>query len=64
LNTAVASESAPKAAPELRRDAEQLSHIILEMQRCFILRLSKTLAPGTSRSRSSSFLRLWINKRC
>ena len=46
LNTAVASESAPKAAPELRRDAEQLSHIILEMQRCFILRLSKTLAPG------------------
>ena len=31
---------------ELRRDAEQLSHIILEMQRCFILRLSKTLAPG------------------
>ncbi|MFN2477377.1 MAG: MarR family winged helix-turn-helix transcriptional regulator [Chthoniobacterales bacterium] len=30
----------------MRADAEQLSHIILEMQRCFILRLCKELAPG------------------
>src|SRR3989441_13232777 len=30
----------------LRADAERLSHIILEMQRCFVLRLSKQLAPG------------------
>jgi DNA-binding MarR family transcriptional regulator len=29
-----------------RADAERLSHIILEMQRCFVLRLSKELAPG------------------
>jgi DNA-binding MarR family transcriptional regulator len=29
-----------------RADAERLSHIILEMQRCFVLHLSKELAPG------------------
>jgi DNA-binding MarR family transcriptional regulator len=33
-------------ANDLREDAEQLAHIIMEMQRCFILRLSKELAPG------------------
>ncbi|MDQ6765784.1 MAG: MarR family transcriptional regulator [Verrucomicrobiota bacterium] len=31
---------------EFRADAEQLSHIILELQRCFVLRLCKQLAPG------------------
>jgi DNA-binding MarR family transcriptional regulator len=31
---------------QFRADAERLSHIILEMQRCFVLRLSKELAPG------------------
>jgi DNA-binding MarR family transcriptional regulator len=31
---------------EFRADAERLSHIILEMQRCFVLHLSKELAPG------------------
>jgi DNA-binding MarR family transcriptional regulator len=31
---------------EARGDAERLSHIILEMQRCFLLHLSKELAPG------------------
>jgi DNA-binding MarR family transcriptional regulator len=30
----------------IRADAERLSHIVLEMQRCFVLRLSKELAPG------------------
>jgi DNA-binding MarR family transcriptional regulator len=30
----------------MRADAERLSHIILEMQRCFMLHLSKELAPG------------------
>ena len=39
---------------ELRADAERLAHIIMEMQRCFILRLSKELAREMSRSRSSS----------
>jgi DNA-binding MarR family transcriptional regulator len=31
---------------ELRADAERLAHIIMQMQRCFVLRLSKELAPG------------------
>jgi DNA-binding MarR family transcriptional regulator len=31
---------------QFRADAERLSHIILEMQRCFVLRLCKELAPG------------------
>lgn len=30
----------------IRADAERLSHIILEMQRCFVLHLCKELAPG------------------
>ena len=29
-----------------RADAERLSHIVMEMQRCFVLRLCKELAPG------------------
>lgn len=36
----------PKVSDEVRADAERLSHIILEMQRCFVLRLCKQLAPG------------------
>ena len=31
---------------QFRADAERLFHIILEMQRCFVLHLSKELAPG------------------
>lgn len=31
---------------DMRADAERLSHIILEMQRCFVLHLCKELAPG------------------
>src|SRR5437016_14015271 len=30
----------------VRTEVERLSHIILEMQRCFVLHLSKELAPG------------------
>jgi DNA-binding MarR family transcriptional regulator len=30
----------------MRADAEQLSHILLELQRCFVLHLCKELAPG------------------
>ena len=30
----------------MRADAERLAHIIMQMQRCFILNLSKELAPG------------------
>jgi DNA-binding MarR family transcriptional regulator len=31
---------------QFRADAERLSHIIMEMQRCFVLHLCKELAPG------------------
>jgi len=31
---------------QFRADAERLSHIVLEMQRCFVLHLCKELAPG------------------
>src|SRR5205823_5164924 len=31
---------------QIRSDAERLSYIILEMQRCFLMHLSKELAPG------------------
>ncbi len=34
-------------SPEpLRADAERLAHIIMELQRCFVLHLCKELAPG------------------
>jgi DNA-binding MarR family transcriptional regulator len=46
LNPAAVSARAPAQSDDSRADAEQLSHIILEMQRCFVLRLSKELAPG------------------
>src|SRR5213079_1173522 len=46
LNTGVLTAFARSPADEIRADTERLSHIILEMQRCFVLRLSKQLAPG------------------
>src|SRR5216117_3362902 len=46
LNTGVLTAFARSPADEIRADAERLSHIILEMQRCFVLRLCKQLAPG------------------
>jgi DNA-binding MarR family transcriptional regulator len=44
LNTEIAL--APTSSNEIRADAERLSHIVLEMQRCFVLHLCKELAPG------------------
>jgi DNA-binding MarR family transcriptional regulator len=44
LNTETAL--APTSPNEIRADAERLSHIVLEMQRCFVLHLCKELAPG------------------
>ncbi|MBA3651576.1 MAG: MarR family transcriptional regulator [Chthoniobacterales bacterium] len=41
-----ATAYSPEETDELRSDAAKLAHIILEMQRCFILRLSNELAPG------------------
>jgi len=46
LSTATISLPPSPPAENLRADAERLSHIILEMQRCFVLHLCKELAPG------------------
>jgi DNA-binding MarR family transcriptional regulator len=42
----MATAFATQATDDIRADAERLSHIVLEMQRCFVLHLSKQLAPG------------------
>src|SRR6202011_3004565 len=44
LNTETALAQSPPN--EIRADAERLSDIVLEMQRCFVLHLCKELAPG------------------
>jgi DNA-binding MarR family transcriptional regulator len=44
--TATATQLTLNGMNQFRADAERLSHIILEMQRCFVLRLCKELAPG------------------
>src|SRR6266478_3708459 len=46
LNTGTVTASGRNATDPIRADAERLSHIVLEMQRCFVLRLCKELAPG------------------
>ena len=46
LNTGLVTTFARTSIDQIRADAERLSHIILEMQRCFVLRLCKELAPG------------------
>jgi len=46
LNTVAVSARVRIPEDEFRQDAERLSHIILEMQRCFVLHLCKELAPG------------------
>ena len=46
MNTLVSSPRAPEENAQIRADAERLSHIVLEMQRCFVLHLCKELAPG------------------
>src|ERR1700748_2699399 len=42
----MATALAGRETDQIRSDAERLSHIILEMQRCFLMHLSKELAPG------------------
>src|SRR5947209_13168472 len=60
LNTETAFAQAP---PEhFRADAEQLSHIVLEMQRCFVLHLCKELAPGNV-SFSQFFLLAYLDQK-
>jgi DNA-binding MarR family transcriptional regulator len=46
LNAGPVSTFARTPTDQIRADAEQLSHIVLEMQRCFMLHLCKELAPG------------------
>jgi DNA-binding MarR family transcriptional regulator len=46
LNTGATTAFARNPTDQVRADAERLSHIILEMQRCFVLHLCKELAPG------------------
>jgi DNA-binding MarR family transcriptional regulator len=46
LNTGTVTAFARTPTDQIRADAERLSHIILEMQRCFVLHLCKELAPG------------------
>ena len=46
LKTATATQLTLNGMDQFRADAERLSHIILEMQRCFVLHLCKELAPG------------------
>ena len=43
---ATATQLTLNGMDQFRADAERLSHIILEMQRCFVLHLCKELAPG------------------
>lgn len=44
--TIAATQLTLNGIDQFRADAERLSHIILEMQRCFVLHLCKELAPG------------------
>jgi DNA-binding MarR family transcriptional regulator len=46
LNTGASIALARNQTDQIRADAERLSHIVLEMQRCFVLHLCKELAPG------------------
>jgi DNA-binding MarR family transcriptional regulator len=62
LNTGVLTAFAPSPTSQIRADAERLSHIILEMQRRFVLRLSKQLAPGNV-SFSQFFLLAYLDQK-
>ena len=62
LNTGALTAFAPSPISQIRADAERLSHIILEMQRCFVLRLSKQLAPGNV-SFSQFFLLAYLDQK-
>src|SRR2546428_6140894 len=46
LNTGASIGLVRNPTDQIRADAERLSHIVLEMQRCFVLHLCKELAPG------------------
>src|ERR1700741_4061768 len=60
LNTETAFARSP--TEQIRADAERLSHIVLEMQRCFVLHLCKELAPGNV-SFPQFFLLAYLNQK-
>src|ERR1700739_2935050 len=60
LNTETAFARTPPN--HIRADAERLSHLILEMQRCFVLHLCKELAPGNV-SFSQFFLLAYLDQK-
>jgi DNA-binding MarR family transcriptional regulator len=62
LNTGVLTAFARSPADQIRADAERLSHIVLEMQRCFMLHLCKELAPGNV-SFAQFFLLAYLDKK-
>jgi DNA-binding MarR family transcriptional regulator len=62
LNTGALTAFARSPTDQIRADAERLSHIILEMQRCFVLRLSNQLAPGNV-SFSQFFLLAYLDQK-
>jgi DNA-binding MarR family transcriptional regulator len=62
LNTGAATAFAPNPTEQIRADAERLSHIVLAMQRCFMLHLCKELAPGNV-SFSQFFLLAFLDQK-
>src|SRR6202165_1764425 len=62
LNTGAATAFARTPSSEFRADAERLSDIVLEMQRCFVLHLCKELARGNV-SFSQFFLLAYLDQK-
>jgi DNA-binding MarR family transcriptional regulator len=62
LNTGTSTVFARNSTDQIRADAERLSHIVLEMQRCFMLHLCKELAPGNV-SFSQFFLLAFLDQK-
>src|SRR5216110_2485661 len=62
LNTGASIAFARNPTDQIRADAERLSHIVLEMQRCFVLHLCKELAPGNV-SFSQFFLLAFLDQK-
>ncbi|MFN2541193.1 MAG: MarR family winged helix-turn-helix transcriptional regulator [Chthoniobacterales bacterium] len=62
MSTAILPGFARSPSAQIRADAEQLSDIVLEMQRCFVLHLCKELAPGNV-SFPQFFLLAYLDKK-
>jgi DNA-binding MarR family transcriptional regulator len=62
LSTAILHGFARSPSAQIRADAERLSDIVLEMQRCFVLHLCKELAPGNV-SFPQFFLLAYLDKK-